>query len=379
MRNRGAVVELPYLLGVAEEIGTLFIEKVDERLAKLKMVPGVDRQIEYLDIEVPPDARPAGRTEPRSEEIDRHAVGTRGTGQFVELDPVEALQLGIGDGYEALRIECMPPHSVGIQQRGEVGGNVLLHRGDRFRGGGVAGKRIGDAEHDASAFVGWHFFPSGGEGTTRETRLLADRDAVTGFRTGCGIRLIHRIAVYAVSRGSCLPCKLRPLLVSRRFDVGEERHLLGVDETAEGDTSLIGSDLASHFGVPEIKPQRAVPNCAHRRQHQTADGKAGVVAAMLGNVGASHLPSETVSAIAVDRGAHQAVAEEGTVVESFRQRFPYRILTREEAWPVDAHINRSHCHRLAKCRRTTHREQSEDEKPPRAKRRRHNLRCSYSH
>ncbi len=255
------------------------------------MVPGVHRQVEYLDIEVPPDPRPAGGTIPGAEQIDRHAVAARGAGQLVKLDPVEALGLGIGDGDEALGIEGVPPGPMGVQQAGKVRGTIFLHRGDRFRGGGVAREGVGDAEHDPPALVGGRLAPGRGESAARETRLLADRDALDGLLARRGVGLAGGIMVRAVDRGPGLPGEPGAVFPARGFDVRDERHLPGVDDAAEAEGSLVGPDLAADFGVPEIEPQPAALDGTGRRQHQAADRQAGVVAAMLGDVRAAPSPS----------------------------------------------------------------------------------------
>ena len=340
VRYGGAVIEAVELLRVADKVGALGVEETHERLAEFELVGGIDWQVEGLDVEVPPDARPTGIAVPGPEEIHRHAVGARRGGEFVELDPIKTLQLRIRHRDKTLRIHRVPPRAMTGQEPVEGGLGGLPHGRNGLAPRCLARKRIGDAQDHTTALRRGDFLPGRGKFASGVSCLDAHWQTVDGLGGGRRVEwvgetrwlagaLVARILAVAGS-----PDERGARFTAGGFEFEDHRQHIRVDQSAELNLALVGDDSAADLGVPEVEANRAALDLATGLEHQTADGQPVVVATVLGDVGAANFPAKAVVAVTVDHRAEESVAQKRAIIEARRQRFPDRVVPAEKALPI---------------------------------------------
>ena len=174
------------------------VEPVDQRLALLEPVGGVDRPVRALDVPVGGEVRPRPALEPDARRVHEAAARAGGAAEAVDRLPVERLQALVGNGDEALRVVVVPPVAVG------------LHPGGRGRAPGSAVTSaaavsaavdcriaVGDADDVGAGVPACLLAPGGGVLTAGQQVLDPHRDAVPCFQAPgrVGLEELQRVGV----------------------------------------------------------------------------------------------------------------------------------------------------------------------------------------
>jgi hypothetical protein len=270
--HRDEAVVVAVLVGAATQtrrVGpVLRAQPVDEDLLivdegtgdriQFQVIGAVDQPVLELDVEVPPDPGPRGGLQPRSGGRHHRSLRPRRTRDLVELDPVEALQLPVGDGEEALAVVPVPPVPVPVHQPAgaRAGGapDGLHHL--RGRPGLRIAVRHRQVQHPVLALGA--LLVGGGRLAAGDHRLGHQRDAVD--RTGDRVRVGDQRGGWGLPddpRAERLFRYERPgeaVLASAGSGGHQQQRKVVLDQCAQRDGAPVGGHRPGHLGVPEVQP-----------------------------------------------------------------------------------------------------------------------------
>lgn len=314
---------------------------------QFEVVGAVDQPVLQLDVEVPPGVGPGGGLQPGAGGGHHRGVLAGRRRGLVELDPVEALEPGIGQGQETLPVEPVPPGAMGCGERAvrERGGGP--HGAQRAVPGRRRGVGVRDRDVQGAAAAPGAFAPGGDVLTAREQRL----DGGGGVAVLFGHR--GRVAGVAVRQGLEGGSRADRLgrvegpaeapLARAGGDLHGEQIAGGVDEGAELQGARGGGDGAFELGGAQPHPPLDARDGADRFQGEVADGETGEAeeraefGAVVLDLGVLDVEADGPgggAGLRVDAGAEAAVAQVRALVPGLGQLPPEQVGVVEDGAPA---------------------------------------------